>query len=60
MSDETLIGPDTQIGTFISHTGTVHRSEVHSWGIGAACTNRFMQGMPSMGPASTVDCGRCS
>lgn len=48
-----------RVDVFISHTGKVHYVKKHPWGIGAACTDRYLIGDPATEIRQQVDCGRC-
>lgn len=61
MSDPSFSNRDFErVDVFISHTGKVHYSAKHSWGMGAACTDRYLIGTATTEVRSQVDCGRCT
>ena len=45
---------------FLSATGKKHLAQIHDWGVGAACTDRFIMGQQIDGLVGDVDCGHCT
>lgn len=48
-----------RVDVFISHTGKVHYLKKHHWGLGAACTDRYLFGQTASEIRQQVDCKRC-
>ena len=55
----TPLGPESRVAVFVSSAGKVHRSASYSWGVGAACSGRFLSGRPTEALVKDIDCQHC-
>lgn len=52
------LGPDSRVSGIVTETRT-HMAKQHEWGLGAACTNRWVTGVAADVLVRDIDCKHC-
>lgn len=53
------LSPDSRLPVFVSSTGKVHLRGTYGWGVGTACSDRFVMGNLAEALVRDIDCEHC-